>query len=520
MPGVAHRPLAIGVLEVVAEDHGVPAFRPGAQDEVDNVPQKVVRGDVGRPHGGVVAGAAPVFAATQLQLPMLVDLADGEGQGCETVAGRWLTKDPHARDRGQGDRRHRPMVRGGALVGAGAPPWGRANRPQHVEAHVHVLLEVVRRRIAHTSEQAVEHDALKWPGPVLSDVGGAHVCGQGLQPGGRVVLGVVLADANELVAPLPAKLQDGFQRRLQDGKECIMRAAAAQWLSSSRPSPSTCGFGLGAAPAATGLAQVAMTRMPRSREATPHGSATHSRPCGGESWRRPRPCTRAGCGGAAPSPQAEAVRSQTSPVDAEPPEARARHPSEVGWADKHRLHTEGIGRHLKRLGAHLHVLVEEGEAVGLEGDAKLASNSRPRSPWWPAPWAMREKSWHGGAAHQTTMASAFGSASSTRSASRGESRAKSPRCCLLDDLPRDRQVRAPEVAVDDVGGGPHPVEHEQQDDVSPPRAVGGEARAFGEGPVGFRSRRVGPGPVLSLTPLALPLALALSALLLGLAAAA
>ena len=88
------------------------------------------------------------------------------------------------------------------------------------------------------------------------------------------------------------------------------------------------------------------------------------------------------------------------------------------------------------------------------------------------------------------------------------------------DFPRDGQARAPEVAVDNVGGGPHSVEQRQQDDVPPPRAVGGEARVFGGGPVGFRSRRVGPGPVLSLTPLPLPLALAFSALLLGLAAAA
>ena len=58
MPGLSHRPLAIGVLEVVAENHGVPAFRPGAQDEVDNVPQKVVRGDVGRPHRCGRSGAS------------------------------------------------------------------------------------------------------------------------------------------------------------------------------------------------------------------------------------------------------------------------------------------------------------------------------------------------------------------------------------------------------------------------------------------------------------------------------
>ena len=41
MPGVSHRPLAIGVLEVVAKHHWVPALGPGAQDEVDNVPQKM-----------------------------------------------------------------------------------------------------------------------------------------------------------------------------------------------------------------------------------------------------------------------------------------------------------------------------------------------------------------------------------------------------------------------------------------------------------------------------------------------
>ena len=40
-------------------------------------------------------------------------------------------------------------------------------------------------------------------------------------------------------------------------------------------------------------------------------------------------------------------------------------------SDKHRLRSQGVRRHLSRLGAHLHVLVEEGEAVGLKGGAEL-----------------------------------------------------------------------------------------------------------------------------------------------------
>ena len=251
----------------MAKNHGVPPLGPGAQDEVDNVPQEMVGGDVGRPHGGVVAGAAPILAAAQLQLSMLVDLANGEGEGREAVARRRLPKHPHARDRGQGNRRHRPVVGGGAraddptqpglrhqlveerlrvllvpgpggfprhiervlppepveplrvgvaLVGAGSPPGRGADRPQHVKADVHVLLEVVCRRVTHAPEQAIEHEALKGPGPVLSDVSGAHMHRQGRQPRSGVVLSVldqlpefakdVLADAIEIVAPLPAKL--------------------------------------------------------------------------------------------------------------------------------------------------------------------------------------------------------------------------------------------------------------------------------------------------------------------------
>ena len=158
-----------------------------------------------------------------------VDLADGEGEGREAVARRWLPKHPHARDRGQGNCNcgHRPVVGGGAgaddttqpglrhqfveerlcvllVPGPGgfpaeacrAPQGGRsarqsvgADRPQHIKADVHVLLEVVGRRVAHAPKQAIEHDALKGSGPVLSDVSGAHVCGQGRQPRGGVVFG-------------------------------------------------------------------------------------------------------------------------------------------------------------------------------------------------------------------------------------------------------------------------------------------------------------------------------------------
>ena len=88
MPGVPDRPLAIGILKVVAENHRVPPLRPGAQDEVDDVPQEMVSGDVGHPHGGIVAGAAPVLTAAQLQLPVFVEprnsrqAAAGEGPPC------------------------------------------------------------------------------------------------------------------------------------------------------------------------------------------------------------------------------------------------------------------------------------------------------------------------------------------------------------------------------------------------------------------------------------------------------
>ena len=136
MPGVSHRPLAIGVLEVVAKHHRAPALGPGAQDEVDDVPQKMVGGDIGRPHGGVVAGPAPILAAAQLQLAALVDLANGEGEGREAVARRRLPKHPHARDRGQGNRRHRPVVGGGARADEPQPGL----RHQFVEERLCVLL--------------------------------------------------------------------------------------------------------------------------------------------------------------------------------------------------------------------------------------------------------------------------------------------------------------------------------------------------------------------------------------------
>ena len=78
---------------------GAPPLSPGAQDEVDDVPQEVVSGDVGRPHGGV-GGATPVFSTAQLQLPVLVDLARWRRRGRKAVTGRRLAKDSHARDRG------------------------------------------------------------------------------------------------------------------------------------------------------------------------------------------------------------------------------------------------------------------------------------------------------------------------------------------------------------------------------------------------------------------------------------
>ena len=78
---------------------------------------------------------------------------------------------------------------------------------------------------------------------------------------------------------------------------------------------------------------------------------------------------------------------------------------------------------------------------------------------------MREKSWHGGAAHHTTMASAFGSGDIAERVAGEVPSMLHPREGLLDeglarpvDLPGDREARAPEVAVDNVGGGPHTVE--------------------------------------------------------------
>ena len=118
-----------------------------------------------------------------------------------------------------------PLRVGVALVRAWPPPRRGADRPQQNKAEVHVLLEVVGRRVAHATKQAIEHDALKGSGRVLSDVSGAHVRGQSRQPRGGVVFGVldklpelsedVLADASEIVAPLPAELEDRLQRRFQ-----------------------------------------------------------------------------------------------------------------------------------------------------------------------------------------------------------------------------------------------------------------------------------------------------------------
>ena len=64
-----------------------------------------------------------------------------------------------------------PRKSGSPAEACRAPQGGRsarrsvagrgADRPQHVEAEVHVLLEVVGRRVTHAPEQAIEHEALK-----------------------------------------------------------------------------------------------------------------------------------------------------------------------------------------------------------------------------------------------------------------------------------------------------------------------------------------------------------------------
>ena len=95
VPRVANRPLAIGVLKVVAKDHGIPAFRPGPEDQVDDVPQEVVGGHVGRPHGGVVPRPAPVLTPAQLEVAVLVDLTNGEGEGRKAVPRRGLSEGAH-----------------------------------------------------------------------------------------------------------------------------------------------------------------------------------------------------------------------------------------------------------------------------------------------------------------------------------------------------------------------------------------------------------------------------------------
>ena len=128
--------------------------------------------------------------------------------------------------------------------------------------------------------------------------------GQGSQPCVGVIRGVldhllelakdVPANAGEVVAPFPAELQDGLQRPLE-GRPTHQRMhhtgrgrpmaflvqALAQdlwlWPGGRRKVPAPARPKLGqprdGAPArvpdATGLAQVAMTRMPRSLEATP-----------------------------------------------------------------------------------------------------------------------------------------------------------------------------------------------------------------------------------------------------------
>ena len=252
--------------------------------------------------------------------------------------------------------------------------------------------------VAHASEQAIEHRALKGSGPVLGDVSGPHVVGQGVQrrpchqrrpPPSLELFENVPPDAHQVVAPIPAELQEGLQGRFQVGQptsESCIRAAAAQWLSSSKPSPRTCGSdrgggarshprraqnwdshlivpwrgaGAGDVPEATNLAHVAMTRRPRSREATPQCQPFPTMRCA--SWRRPRPCGRRRCRGTRhelsplgygrvelQAAQVEGVgrgpdccqpepirlsarsvcrgRGQAGPVDA----ARARDPAEVG----------------------------------------------------------------------------------------------------------------------------------------------------------------------------------------------
>ena len=109
-PGAS--PLAVGVLRVVAEDDLVPAVRPHPADQVA---QKMVGRHVMRLHSGVVAGASQVFAPPQLDVAILVELDNGEGQGGK--AGLGAAQEARCRQKGRSDdllpprptgRRHPP----------------------------------------------------------------------------------------------------------------------------------------------------------------------------------------------------------------------------------------------------------------------------------------------------------------------------------------------------------------------------------------------------------------------------
>ena len=134
--------------------------------------------------------------------------------------------------------------------------------------------------------------------------------------------------------------------------------------------------------------------------------------------------------------------------------------------------------------------------------ATESSKRRPRSPWWPAPLAIREKSWQGGAAHHRTIGLQHDSchvlwrvASAVLDPARAWSSRPGP--CRPGLPPRPPRRGRPKSRS--VGSCPNAVEGGQQDEVSPARAVSAEARAFGCGLVGYRSRRAGPGPVMSLS---------------------
>ena len=80
------RPLAVCIEQVVAEDQHFPTVRHEAECDDGEIADIMMRGSIGRRHRGVVVGAAPVFASTELEVAVLVRLQDREREGDEGVA--------------------------------------------------------------------------------------------------------------------------------------------------------------------------------------------------------------------------------------------------------------------------------------------------------------------------------------------------------------------------------------------------------------------------------------------------